>query len=718
MKRKVAVLSLALMLGLSGCVGSGAATPAQGSKPESEPAEEEAAVEESSAQEADMSTDSNETTTTSKLDLTADKKPASEHTKAANEAWYDLLDFEDKSEWENANKGLIDAPEELELVSPDDGTVIWSQKAYAFLDGQDEAPDTVNPSLWENVKNNHVYGLFEVTDGIYQVRGYDMANITFIEGDTGWIIFDTSMSKECAEAAKVLVEDNLGEKPVKAVLISHSHIDHFGGVRAFVEEDELADPTLPLDKQVASGKIPVIVPEGFAEHAVAENLNAGTAMSRRAGYQYGNFLPKDEQGGMSIGIGMGQSKGTSTFLLPTYEVKETGEKITIDGVDIEFQITPGTEAPAEMNAYFPQMKALWMAENCTGTLHNLYTLRGAEVRDGNAWAEYIMEALALYGDKTEVVFQSHNWPHWGKDVVNEYMLNTAAIYKFINDETLQLINQGYTSTEIAEMIKLPAPLEKSWYTRQYYGTLKHDAKAVYQKYMGWYDANPINLDKMTPEASAKKWAEYMELGGIDEAMKKAKEEYDNGEYQWVAEFTNTLVFADPDNTEARLLCADALEQLGYQAESGTWRNCYLTAALELRDGNQVEKMKTTKQFAKDIMQNLTTEMAFDYMGIMLGTDELENEDYTIEFDLKDSNETYTVYLRYGTLLYAEGKPAQEADVKVECPKKAVLLMIAGAKDDFMKAAKVSGDTDKFEALLDNLGKYVGGSRGSFNIIEP
>ncbi len=644
--------------------------------------------------------------------------PATEQTKAANEEWYEKLDFNDRSEWENANRGLIEAPEELELISEEDGHVIWSQKAYSFLDGQEKAPDTVNPSLWENVKNNHVCGLFEVTDGIYQVRGFDMANITFIEGNTGWIIFDTSMGRECAEAAKQLVDKNLGEKPIKAVLISHSHIDHFGGVRAFVNEEEMADPELSLQEQADSGKIPVIVPEGFTEHAVAENLYAGGAMSRRAGYQYGNYLPKEETGAMSIGIGMGQSKGNATFVLPTYEVKNTEEKVTIDGVEIEFQLTPGTEAPAEMNAYFPQKRALWMAENCTGTLHNLYTLRGAEVRDGNAWAEYIMEAVSLYADKTDVVFQSHNWPHWGTDVIKDYMINTAAVYKYINDETLSLLNEGYTSTEIADMIRLPEPLEKNWYTRQYYGTLKHDAKAVYQKYMGWYDANPINLDKLTPEESAKKWAEYLELGGIDKAMKKAHEEYDEGNYQWVAEFTNTLVFADPENTEARNLCADAMEQLGYQAESGTWRNCYLTAALELRDGNQAAKAAGNSQFAKDIMVNLTPEMAFDYMGIMMDKSKIENENYTIVFDILDTYEVYTVYIRYGTVMYAKYAPEGDGDVKVQCLSKQILQLISGAGDEFIRNTQISGDTAKFEEFAKNLSGSTGGSRGTFNIIEP
>ena len=649
--------------------------------------------------------------------MNREPKPASSFTKSANEAWYKKLDFNDTRERDNAEQGLIDAPDELEIMS-EDGRVVWSQKAYAFLDGQETAPDSVNPSLWDNVQNNHKYGLFKVTDGIYQVRGYDMANITFIEGDTGWIIFDTSMTVECAKAARDLVDKNLGVKPIKAVLISHSHIDHFGGVRAFVSDEEIADSSLSIEEQVSSGKIPVIVPEEFTEYSVSENLNAGTSMSRRAQYQYGVFLPKNERGGMSIGIGMGQSRGSVSFIVPSYEVKETGEKVTIDGVEIEFQLTPGTEAPSEMNAYFPQRKALWLAENCTGTLHNLYTLRGAQVRDGNAWAEYIMEAVNLYGDKTEVVFQSHNWPHWGTDNIKEYLINTAAVYKYINDETLSMINQGFTSTEIARELKLPEALEKNWYTRQYYGTVAHNSKAVYQKYMGWYDANPINLNKLTPVESGKKWIEYVSLGGMDKAMDKAREEFEAGNYQWVAEFSNMIVFSDPSNTEARLLCADALEQLGYQAESGTWRNCYLTAALELREGNQAKKIAAKSSFGSDMMSNLTPEMAFDYMGILLDKTMMENENYTIEFDMTDTGEAYAVYMRYGALLYAKGKLGTAADIQIKSPEKNVLLLLAGQKDAFMKNAEVEGDIEAFDRLAESLNKFAGGSRGDFNIIEP
>ena len=373
----------------------------------------------------------------SSTDLTSDVKPASEYTKKINEEMYSILDFEDTTEAEFAVKGLIDAPEALELVDSN-GRVIWSQKAYAFLDEYEKAPDTVNPSLWENSKNNHAYGLFEVSEGIYQVRGYDMANLTVVKGNTGWIVFDPLMSAECTQAAMQLIEKNIGDYPVKAVIISHPHVDHFGGITGVMSIEERADAKLSIEKQLSSGKIPIIVPEGFAEHATAENVYAGKAMGRRAAYQYGVFLEPGIQGKLAMGIGMGQSIGTVDYLAPSYEVCETGETITVDGVEMVFQLTPGTEAPAEMNTWFPKLKALWLAENCTGTLHNLYTLRGAQVRDGAAWASYLTETITLYGNDVEVVFQSHNWPHWGNSLINSYLVNTAAVYKYINDQTLTL----------------------------------------------------------------------------------------------------------------------------------------------------------------------------------------------------------------------------------------------------------------------------------------
>ncbi len=650
------------------------------------------------------------------LGLNDQSKGAQAATVQVNSAIYSLLDFEDTTEAEFAAKGLIDAPEVLELKDAD-GKVVWSQKAYSFLDDYEKAPDTVNPSLWENTKNNHYYGLFEVVEGIYQVRGYDMANLTVIRGDTGWIVFDPLMSIECSAAAMELVKKNLGDYPIKAVIISHPHVDHYGGIKGIMTAADAADSTLSLEEQLASGKIPIIVPEGFTEHAVRENVYAGAAMGRRAAYQYGSYLPDSVTGGMAMGIGMGQSVGTITFITPTYEIKNTGETLVIDGVEMEFQMTPGTEAPAEMNTWFPQFKALWVAENCTATLHNLYTLRGAQVRDGAAWSSYICEAITRYGDQMEVTFQSHNWPHWGNDVTNEYMLGTAAIYRFINDQTLTYINQGYTSDEISNMITLPEPLEKNWYTRQYYGTVSHNAKAVYQKYMGWYDANPLHLNPLTPEESAKKWVEYMGLGSVEDVLRQAKKDFDKGEYQWVAEITNTIVFADPENQAARLLCADALEQLGYQAESGTWRNVYLSGALELRGGNADSNANRTKN-SGDMLPNMTATMLFDYMGIILNKKAMANEDFTIHFTLMDTKEAYLVRVVGGVLLVFACENDGQADLAVTTGKNALLNLLNGDIEAFLKVAQTEGDTACLRKLVENLTELKLGTPADFNIVEP
>ena len=650
----------------------------------------------------------------SELGLNEESKPASDHTVQVNSALYSLLDFEDTAEAEFAVKGLIDAPEVLELTDAD-GNVIWSQAAYSFLDDYEKAPDTVNPSLWSNTKNNHAYGLFKVVDGIYQVRGYDMANLTLIESDNGWIVFDPLMSIECTQAAMQLVEKNLGKRPVKAVVISHCHIDHFGGIKGLMTDEEAADKSLPVDEQLASGKIPVIVPEGFTEHAVSENVYAGAAMSRRAHYQYGTLLEPGVTGKLGIGIGMGQSVGVVSFITPTYEICTSGEKITVDGVEMEFQLTPGTEAPAEMNTWFPQFNALWLAENCTGTLHNLYTLRGAQVRDGAQWANYITEAIALYGDKTQVTFQSHNWPHWGNETVIEYMTNNAAMYKFINDQTLTYINQGYTSDEISNMIELPEELAKVWYTRQYYGTLEHNSKAVYQKYMGWYDANPVNLNPLEPTESAKKWVEY--LGDTDEVIRMAKKDFEKGEYQWVAEVTNVLVFADPDNIAARLLCADALEQLGYQAESGPWRNAYLSAALELRSGNSVGESSAAKTNG-DIAKNMTASMLFDYMAVLLDKQAMADKDITISFVLPDVGEQHSIRIKYGVLLKYENTLADNPDLTVTAPKNALFFILQKNSDGVAKSMKLEGDVQLLDMLMDNLNQFSLGSVSDFNIVEP
>lgn len=649
-----------------------------------------------------------------KLELNTDSKDATETTVKINSEVYSLLDFDDKTEWEFANKGLIDAPEKLE-IKDSEGNVVWSQEAYAFLEDYDKAPDTVNPSLWENSKNNHAYGLFEVTDGIYQVRGYDMANLTLIESDNGWIVFDPLMSVECTKAAMELAEKNLGKRDIKAVIISHSHVDHFGGIGGVISADEVADVNLSLSEQLASGKIPVIVPEGFEAHAVSENIYAGVAMQRRAAYQYGVYLAPSIKSTLAMGIGMGQSTGTLSYISPSYEIKETGESYVIDGVKLEFQMTPGTEAPAEMNTWLPDKKALWVAENCTGTLHNLYTLRGAQIRDGSAWAKYICETIALYGVEAEVTFQSHNWPHWGNEVLNEYLENTAAVYQYINDKTLEYINQGYTSDEISNMIELPKEHAKNWYTRQYYGTVAHNSKAVYQKYMGWYDANPVNLNPLTPSESAKKWVEY--LGDTDRVLEMAKADYDKGEYQWVAEITNVIVYAEPDNTAARLLCADALEQLGYQAESGTWRNAYLTAAYELRDLREPDGEISIQSGV--MLANISADNIFDYIGIALDKEAMADKDITVNVVLTDLNRQYMLKFKNGVLLKYEGTLSDEADVTIKTVRKALLLMMGGSFEQFSEKAVIEGDKEQLKLIMSNLNRLsIENADRFFNIIEP
>lgn len=631
------------------------------------------------------------------LKLNADTKPASSHTIEANKQVYALLDFDDTTELDNATRGLIAAPDALEIRDAD-GKLVWSQDAYAFLD--QDAPDTANPSLWRNAQLNHINGLFEVTEGIYQVRGYDMTNITFIKGNTGWIIVDPLMSVECSQAALELVKENLGDYPVKAVIYSHPHVDHFGGVRGVVDEED-----------VLSGEIPVIAPEGFEKHAISENIYAGNGMSRRASYMYGTLIQGGEAGSLSIGIGMGQSKGTASFISPTKEICQTGEKMTIDGIEFEFQMTPGTEAPVEMNFWIADKKALWMAENCTGTMHNLYTIRGAQVRDGNAWAEYIMEAETLFGTQAEVVFQSHNWPHWGNDVIQEYLTNTAAAYKFINDQTLLYINEGYTETEIANMIKLPEELEKVWYTRQYYGTVAHNAKAVYQKYMGWYDGNPIHLAELTPTDYAKKMMSY--LGDSDAVLENAKADFENGEYQWVAQITNMLVYDDPSNTEARYLCADALEQLGYQAESGPWRNAYLCAADELRNGTNTDPA-TRAAGSADAIAHMTPEMIFDYLGILVDTEKVSDLTFTANVVLPTGS--YVLRVVNGVLLYQVNAKAENADVTWTTNRMGLLSVVQKNSDAVAALITQDGDETCLEKLMDAV--TVLNDYRYFNIIEP
>ena len=591
-------------------------------------------------------------------------------TAEANAEWYEKLDFSDRREFANAERGWLDNAEGR-IIDGDDNRSVWDLQSYGDLNR--DAPDTVNPSLWRNTQLNAKAGLFEVCDGIYQVRGFDMANTTFIRTDHGWIVFDVLMCKENMKAAKELMEERFGPLDIKAVLYSHSHVDHFGGVEGVITREQVADAKLSLKKQLASGKTLVLAPAGFLKHAISENVYAGIAMARRAQFQYGTVLDKGEKGALSVGIGMGQSTGTVTLIAPTYEIGEDVPKLTIDGLEIEFQLTPGTEAPAEMNAYFPKYRALWMAENCTGTLHNLYTLRGAEVRDANDWAKYIIEADQRFCDKTDVVFQSHNWPHWGEEI-HDYLLNTAAIYKFIHDQTLHYMNQGYTSTEVAAMLTLPEKLEKVCYARPYYGTLAHNAKAVYQKYLGWYDANPVNLNPLPPSDTAKKLVEY--LGSTDAVLRKARKDFEKGDYQWVAQITKELVFADPSNQKARNLCADALEQLGYQAESGAWRNAYLMGAAELRKGN-LSGLARTANGLGSAMKEMTVDMLLDYISILTDANAAQNDDVTLNLIVTDVNEKFYVTRKNGILLSYSGENRPDAQATVTCKRLQLLALMQG-----------------------------------------
>ena len=625
-------------------------------------------------------------------------------TAEANAEWYEKLDFSDRREFANAERGWLDNAEGR-VIDGGDNRSAWDLQSYGDLNR--DAPDTVNPSLWRNTQLNAKAGLFEVCDGIYQVRGFDMANTTFIRTDHGWIVFDVLMCKENMKAAKDLMENRFGPLDIKAVLYSHSHVDHFGGVEGVITREQVADAKLSLKKQLASGKTLVLAPAGFLKHAISENVYAGIAMARRAQFQYGTVLDKGEKGALSVGIGMGQSTGTVALIAPTYEIGEDVPKLTIDGLEIEFQLTPGTEAPAEMNAYFPKYRALWMAENCTGTLHNLYTLRGAEVRDANDWAKYIIEADQRFCDKTDVVFQSHNWPHWGEEI-HDYLLNTAAIYKFIHDQTLHYMNQGYTSTEVAAMLTLPEKLEKVWYTRPYYGTLAHNAKAVYQKYLGWYDANPVNLNLLPPSDTAKKLVEY--LGSTDAVLRKARKDFEKGDYQWVAQITKELVFADPSNQKARNLCADALEQLGYQAESGAWRNAYLMGAAELRKGN-LSGLARTANGLGSAMKEMTVDMLLDYISILTDANAAQNDDVTLNLIVTDVNEKFYVTRKNGILLSYSGENRPDAQATVTCKRLQLLALMQGQQAG---QVQVSGDATVLKRLLAYASKF----EKTFNVIEP
>jgi alkyl sulfatase BDS1-like metallo-beta-lactamase superfamily hydrolase len=628
-------------------------------------------------------------------------KPASDSTRSANARLLESLPFADRQDFEDAQRGFIGRPEKL-TIRDANGKVVWDLESYKPYLGLDKpAPDTVNPSLWRNAQLNMLYGLFKVSDRIYQVRGYDLSNISFIQGDTGWIVLDPLISSETAKAAYDLVTEHLGQRPVKAVIYSHSHIDHYGGVRGVVDEAD-----------VQAGRVKIIAPEGFLEHAVSENVIAGNAMSRRAVFMYGALLPRNAQGGVNAGLGQANSMGTVTLIPPTDTITSTGQELTIDGVRMVFQMTPGTEAPAEMNTWFPQFKALWMAENTTNTLHNILTLRGAQVRDAQRWAHYINETIQLYGSQADVKFQAHHWPVWGNARIGEYLEKQRDVYKYMHDQTVRLLNEGHTGTEIAEMLELPPGLQTNWATRGYYGTLSHNTKAIYQRYMGWYDGNPANLHTLPPEPAAKKYVEYM--GGEAALLARARADFAKGEYRWVAEALKHAVFANPENAEAKGLLADALEQMGYQAESGPWRSVYLQGAYELRNGTpQIEAVGSA---SPDVIRSMPPEMLFDYLSVRLNGPEAVGRKLSLNFDFTDLGKAYGLTVANGVLNY--GPPTASPDVALQLRKStldAIQLKQVSMQEAVQRGDVVlQGRREAFQEFLELLDSFP----HWFNIVTP
>ncbi len=629
-------------------------------------------------------------------------KPASDATKAANKAVRDYLNFNDKQDFEDAKRGLVDAPPTLTIKNAK-GDVVWDLESYKKYIGIDKAaPDSVNPSLWRNAQLNMIYGLFKVTDRIYQVRGYDLSNVTFIQGDTGWIVGDPLISEETAKAAFDLVTKNLGQRPVVAVVYSHSHIDHYGGVRGIVDEAD-----------VKSGKIKIIAPSGFTEEAVSENVIAGNAMGRRAVYMYGALLPRNAQGGVNGGLGQTVSTGVATLIVPTDYIEKTGQEMTIDGVKMVFQMTPGTEAPSEMNTYFPQFKSMWMAENATHTLHNVLTLRGAKVRDPLIWAHYLDETINTYGPNIESEFASHHWPMWDNARILKFLRDQRDLYKYVHDQSVRLMNEGYTGVEISNMVKLPPELDKEWYSRGYYGSVKHNTRAVYQRYMGFYDGNPSTLDQLPPEEAAKKYVEYM--GGADAVLAKAKADFDKGEYRWVAEAMKHVVFADPNNATAKNLLADSYEQMGYQAESGPWRSIYLQGAYELRNG--VPSSGGTVVASPDTIRAMPPELLFNYLGVRLNPEKAAGKKMVLNLTFTDLGKSYALVVENGTLNY-EDRLLPNADATINTTK-ATMDSVQLGETTFDKAVE-SGDL-KLGGRKEALGEFMGMLDTYpfwFNIVTP
>ncbi|MGE0768616.1 MAG: alkyl/aryl-sulfatase [Hyphomicrobiaceae bacterium] len=628
-------------------------------------------------------------------------KDATATTCRHNASLLDALPFGDTQDFADAARGHIATLPEVEIRN-DRGRVVWSLREYAFL-AQPHAPDTVNPSLWRQARLNMHNGLFQVTDRIYQVRGFDISNMTIIEGQRGLIVIDPLVSTETARASLELYWAHRGRKPVTAVIYSHSHVDHYGGVRGVIDEAD-----------VLAGNVTVIAPDRFLEEVTAENVIAGLPMSRRAQFQFGATLFRGPRGQVDAGLGKITSRGSVTLIPPTQVIRQPVEAHTIDGVEVIFQLTPDTEAKAEMHMFFPGLKALNLAENATHNLHNVYPIRGAQVRDALAWAKYLNEARDAYAPKADVVFAQHHWPVWGNGRVLDFLAKQRDGYKFLHDQTVRLMSHGLKSAEIAEELRFPASLAQEWSMRGYYGTLSHNSKSVYQRYIGWYDANPANLNPYPPVERATRTLAYM--GGAAAAIAKAREDFAAGDYRWVADVMSQTVFAEPQNREARELAADAYEQLGYQAESATWRNAYLLGAHELRHGTP--PINARAPVSPDVVKALTVPLFFDYLGVRLNGPKAEGKRMVINWVFTDIGERYVLNLENAALTYLADRQDANAAATVTLARPVVgqILMSQISLEDAETQGliDIEGDGTKLAELFSLMDDF----RLMFPVIEP
>lgn len=589
-------------------------------------------------------------------------------------------DFADRTDFENADRGFVAGPS-VTAITGDDGRVVWDFADTAFLEGG--CPDTVNPSLWRQAQLCARAGLYRVTDGIYQIRGFDLSNMTLIEGDTGVIVVDPLVSAETAAAGLALYLEQRGDRPVTGVLFTHSHIDHFGGIHGVVGRDD---------------DVPVLAPQGFMQHSVTENVYAGTAMLRRGAYYAGMNLGRGPTGLVGTGLGFTTSAGTTGILPPTIEITGTGQVETVDGVVFHFQLTPGTEAPSEMNFHLPEHRALCMAENATHNLHNILTLRGAVVRDARIWSRYLNEAVELFGTESDVLFASHHWPTWGTEQLTTFLSEQCDLYAYLHDQTLRLANQGHTGIEIAELIELPPGLARSWHARGYYGSVSHNVKAIYQRYLGWYDGHPSSLWEHPPTESARRYVDCM--GGVDAVVARAGQYVSEGDLRFAAQLLKHAVFADPGHTAAKELLAQTFERLAHGAENATWRNCYLMGALELRQG-----ITRTPLSAGGMTAALSVEQIFDSLAIRIDGPKAWDHRATLDWHFTDLGEWYRTTLRNGVLVPARTDPTDTAidapaDVTFTLTRGQLLQLLAGKGLDTIEHTGDIGALRTLVSVLD------------------